>query len=1194
MKRIVKLPLYILFFICILISAVIYIYYFTTLPETELNNYFRGVAAKNTGFEVSFQKINRDIWNGLILDGVEILPGDGSQPPVAYISRISLEYSLFDLLGANYKFRTLAIDSIYVRIPRSGLNLPGKEGRNGSGRTRPSFAIDEIRVTNGVFALNDTDIVEIDSLRGSLAFNKDSLAVDIKNISADWPRRDIALRSLTGAAHSSGGRYIIDSLVAATGKSRIHLAGSTGDSFTRELEIDLVASSIRIDEIARMTGIKISGNMEIDGHLSGSLDNFQSRAILDGVFMEKPFDSVEVAFSYSDGKISFDTIRGDIFNASFDGSGSLDFAAKPEQYRFRGMVRHLDLREIAPQLKTDFTGNVNVAGAGFKEENFTMTIDGDFDSVRIETYYFDKVSGSIEFDTKAISFLPGFQGRYKDTYVTAEGFLEYQGSLDIIGGAVFEDLTDFTNQLFVRELGGRGKADFHLTGLTADFAVRGSFESDSAWTYGLEPGRLSIFADLRSFISHRVGHVSGFWTGGQAYSIPTDSGRFETVVSGEKVFLDHVAIDGPNWNARMRGEFDGASIPPTFLADTLFGIAAGNRFFSRRPVVLAINGDVTEIKQAVMGLSAGGLDAGTIIAKGNVTNDMQADMIFLNIDIDAADFQIRPIVRQFFKEKDISGRWWGEARLRGNFEKPEIDFRIVIDSLNIDTISIGSLHASMRYHDGYLYSDSTRLESDFGVYLFAGVLPLDLSFAEVENRLPERPLDVRMVAKGSRLALAEAFIPTVERFNTEFLAEINLTGTYKNPAISGWGHMLDGELKVIDLVNPLTDLRAYFRMNNEMIYIDSAFAFTPGGGEWVRGLGEFIPGREKAEPQSLIKAHGTMRLVTLGIFDYDISVDAENLFFISDSYDVQGLADADLHVIGNTPPTVAGDITLKRLDVRDEFEAFVAPDYDSTLVLEDSTIWDLNINIRANNNLWIRNTDVEAELKGDLYVERVVGILNILGSLEVIRGDYNLFGLEFKVKSGSMNFQDVAIINPDIDFVVTTRLRSRGNDIASGQSFEPVELYITGTLLEPKIDVAEGSVLTREELLTSLMAGSQLGQLGLIGQDGLGTTDFSRSLIGGALPALRSFIGPLGGEYIEELEISSIDEGARQDYEISVAKYISSSLYVRYAQRLEASGRTIGVEYYVNDNVNFTISRGRVEGTEDEGFSFDLNLNFEY
>jgi translocation and assembly module TamB len=246
-------------------------------------------------------------------------------------------------------------------------------------------------------------------------------------------------------------------------------------------------------------------------------------------------------------------------------------------------------------------------------------------------------------------------------------------------------------------------------------------------------------------------------------------------------------------------------------------------------------------------------------------------------------------------------------------------------------------------------------------------------------------------------------------------------------------------------------------------------------------------------------------------------------------------------------------------------------------------MWDLNLRITAPNNLWIRNSEVDAELKGDLVVERQVGIMNTLGTLEAIRGTYNLFGQKFRVESGTMQFSNVATVNPDLDFTVTTRLRNAG--AAAGSQSSIVELHITGTLMEPTIDVASGSVMTREDLLRYLITGNQLISSVQSG--------FSTSLLqslGYTLPAILPGIS--GGGLIDEFGITPADSNKT---ELSLAKYVSRSLYVRYSQRLsQQSDRTIGVEYYLNDNISLSVTRAFQGAQANEGISFDLNLNFEY
>lgn len=1179
MKKVLKAPLYFLVAILVLLLAIVYIYYFTNLPEQRLNDWLANFTSGKLGLEISFRNVNRDVWNRLSVDGVEISSPANNGAVIASIPHLEINYSISDLLHGEYRFSSVSIDTLYATIPTEGIRLPSpKGGRRTSGASNLSLQIGQIAVGAARIHLPKyKEEFTVDSLESSLSVNKGEIQIDLFRLSGDWPSHKARISDTRAYLLIDQNGIQLDTLNFRLGQSHVAISGRIKKPYRENLDLHFSFAPLDFDDVKALTGVNINGNLTGSGTLVGAIDDFSGQAQADGFFVERPITDVRVTYALANKKLRVDSIQGGIFEAAFNGSGSVNFGVKPEQYAYRGQVEHLDLRQIGPQIRTDFTGYVNLKGSGFNARNFSMALDCALNSVRIETYYFDEVSGPIKFDLDQLDFLPGFNGRYKNTFIDMTGYLRYNSNLDLTGQVDFEDLTDFTNQIFIKQLGGKGTADFHATGPTVDFNATAHFASDSCWTYGLVPGHIEIYADLESFISHRVGFVEGAWKGGALYSVQTDSGYFYSGVSGERAFIDSVFVDSPIGGVKLTGEYNGTSIPPTMVIDNLYGHAYRSTFYSKKPIVFNVNPTDTEFKQFLLGF-----DSGAIEVTGAVTNDLD-----MNLNVLASGFQIQPFVEQVYKDKILKGMWSGTAVLTGNFQSPTMDFDLQIDSFSIDNTPIGRLLAKAEYQDGYLRTRSMQFVSEHGEYDFSGSLPVDLSFAEAANRFPDKPVDFQMVASGNRLLLAEVFIPTVERFDTDFDVRFNLSGTYSKPRITGVGVLSDGELKVIDLVNPLTDLRAYMRMENTTIFIDSVFANVPGGQEWVNAIGELWPRGKKEKDVSWVKAYGTMKLLRLGEFQYDITAKGRNVFFYADAYDVRGLADLDLKITGNTPPTVGGDVALKRLEVRDEFDRFIAPDFDPNLVLEDSTLWNLDFYVSSTNNLWIKNTDVDAEFKGDLLVQRQVGILRILGSLDVIRGRYTLIGQPFTVKTGSMRFNDVKAVNPDIDFTVTTRLRSQAG-LAGISPLTPVELHITGTLLEPDINIGSqtGTALTREDLLRYLIAGSQVNPF-------TGQSNFSKNLTRNLLPTISTFIpDPLiTGGLVEELEIYQSEQG---DPQISVAKYISRSLYVRYSQRLsQQSGRTIGVEYYLNNNASFHVTRG-LQGSPNEGISLDFNLNFEY
>jgi autotransporter translocation and assembly factor TamB len=1173
MNRVLKIPLYIIAVIILLAVSVAYLYYFTTLPERELNDWIDFKALNKTGYSVSFERINRDIWDRVSLEGVTIAPGAGKSGPSIKISRINLKYDILQLVKGRYSFDSLVIDSVLVSMADLQESEAGEQDTTAAVFSPPRISIGDVAINHVAVVLSADDIIFVDSAQIAVSAEDDNLRVRFRSLVGRWPKKDFEVEDLTGeVAVATDGLHLTD-IDLVTSRSRLRLAGPAGISLINDMNLTFECSPIDLEDISALTGVKIGGELDCRGNVDGDFDNFSGQAVIDGVFMDKPYEDVELSYSFEGGRLALDSIDGGIFHAGFKGQGAIDFVARPEEYEFQGRVSHLDLREIGPEIRTDFSGQVEMAGRGFSESQFGMNVQCDLDSASIEDFFFDEVTGRVKFDLERISFLPGFKARYKNTILTASGDLVYAGDIDIAGNAKFGVLTDFTDQIFLRQLGGRGSAGFHLTGPTQNFDIDAFFDSDSCWTYGLETGEIHIYANLRSFTGHRVGKVSGRWVGGSLYSIPTDSGYFETSISGERVFLDTVFIAGMEGGIWLKGLYDGTRVPPVFQADSILGDIYGNRFSSLAPVILKIHPDNVEFDEFLLGYLQGILDL-----DGTVTNDLE-----MSVNVEAMGFQIEPILSQVMPQRQIRGIWNGSAFLRGNFEDPDITFNLEIDSLSVGQVYLGNLEARAEYSKGYVATEYARLKSDYGIYDFHGRLPLDLSFAEVENRLPENPIDFSMESSGSRLLLSEAFISNVERFDTDFAFRINLSGTYANPRLTGSGEMKDGVLKVMDLVNPLTDLRASIRMENEIVYVDSVSATVAGEEkDWSRTIGKLLSKGDGRGKKPLITASGTLKLLGLGEILYNLDIKGENVYFMTDAYDVSGLVDLDLNVRGEMPPTIYGKIRILRLDIKDEFQNFIGPDYDPAIsVVEDSTLWNLDLDVSAVNNIWIKNSEMDAELKADIRIRRQVGIMRFLGELETIRGSYNLLGLKrFDFESGRLIYKDLATVDPDIDFLLTTRRRVTGEK--SGPVPYTLEIHVGGTLLEPEISSPN---LSQEDLLRELLKGSVAGEPFT---DGGSTAELLSSVTN---LATSMGIDPLTAyNIIEEFEIDAYGDETR----ISIAKYLSRNLNVGLSGAVSRDVRgSISMEYYINDNMLFRATQG-MQGSENEGISLDFDINFEF
>jgi translocation and assembly module TamB len=292
-------------------------------------------------------------------------------------------------------------------------------------------------------------------------------------------------------------------------------------------------------------------------------------------------------------------------------------------------------------------------------------------------------------------------------------------------------------------------------------------------------------------------------------------------------------------------------------------------------------------------------------------------------------------------------------------------------------------------------------------------------------------------------------------------------------------------------------------------------------------------------------------------------------------------------VTGSAPPIVSGIVELTRLDMKEPFGTFYVGITDKTEILEDSTMWDLDLDVTAANNLWIKNPDADMEMKGNVKVLRKAGIQNLLGQLDVIRGNFFLFNYKFKVQSGQMNFNNISILDPLISFDVSTRVRETASSSLMNQTnlgYEDLNLLITGTLSKPKIQSASDSLYSDEDILKILVSDRFSVSANSGKNAGLG-----EKLLANMLDILYNQTNRI--PVFDEVDISPYADSLGQT-QVSVAKYLSPKLFLRYSRRgfSQSSGETIGIEYMLNNNLSF---EGK-QGTKNEGISFDLKLKYEF
>ena len=142
--------------------------------------------------------------------------------------------------------------------------------------------------------------------------------------------------------------------------------------------------------------------------------------------------------------------------------------------------------------------------------------------------------------------------------------------------------------------------------------------------------------------------------------------------------------------------------------------------------------------------------------------------------------------------------------------------------------------------------------------------------------------------------------------------------------------------------------------------------------------------------------------------------------------------------------------------------------------LDSLTINDLRI--QMGESFWLRSSEANIQLDGDLTVNKTRDRYRYDGTLNAVRGNYTLriggvVSNDFTVERGTVRYFGTPDLNADLD------IEARHEVIAAITSEEiPVIARITGTMLQPKLELASPATssrpaLSQTELVSYLMFG---------------------------------------------------------------------------------------------------------------------------
>lgn len=534
------------------------------------------------------------------------------------------------------------------------------------------------------------------------------------------------------------------------------------------------------------------------------------------------------------------------------------------------------------------------------------------------------------------------------------------------------------------------------------------------------------------------------------------------------------------------------------------------------------------------------------------------------MDIQMDNIDIAGILHLLQNKTPLSGTLQLNAMLRGTARHPLINAHTHIDKLIYQQYELQKFSTDIQYIDHRMQLNTYVLPYPSGSLRLSGYLPYEIRLDHMTFAPHSRDtIDLDLTMQKFPLNIAKAFYP-IDAIDGYLQSHINIGGTWDNPNPNGAIYLKNGKAKIKKYGIDYPNLLATIKLQKDKITVDTILVKSKKGKLLAKGQLDFTSSFYNADLQkSDINIHlDHFQPLNHRYYNTEISGNAElkgekdSVYFSGDLNILQALLylPAITNQFGNTSPAeIPQSILVSELIAKGMAPASLTPlptstnNSNSVDTTTRSNYFDHlygKINIYIPRNTWIKNEQMRIELAGDVELIKHPTFVELFGTVDVIRGQYEMLGKIFKIKEGTLTFQGGEKINPKLDIVGTYEFRD------NQKRRKMLTINIDGEMNKPTITfILDKTPINEGDAISYILFGMSLDALGMGKQEQLSkisTADLATNLAANILSAeLTKILGKtFNVDYIEMRTGDNFDNAT-----FVVGKYITNKLFMSYERR---------------------------------------------
>lgn len=954
------------------------------------------------------------------------------------------------------------------------------------------------------------------------------------------------------------------------------------DHFKVENWIDIKENHVLIDGEIKVNGTNLfnyESNAKIDANLKHS------------EFNQIPFHTLRINGTYSNNSLNARVNVGSNFG-NILAMGKIWNISKTPRYDVNINTSDFDVTAFFPELEgTKINGTIQAKGRGFEVGQLATQASLNLVNSKIYNYPVDTLNAQVHLQKSQVK-IDSFQVHVPGAFARGSG--DFNINSLTIQSVIYADIDSLTLLDSIIDLPLKfesAKTRTTLSGPIEKLQIGGDVEVKNAEGYSVKLEH----ANAKYLVSINTDSIN-VWVNTTATKVETGPAKWDTI----KVEMNYLDPDiDIIVNAIWKDTIDAKFSSKIRMGDTLLVVVPdfdvktllSSYYLDDTMKVALSKQDNFEIEN----LQLKDREKPEFILSLNGTIST-TDTNYFELVVNQLDLAQ---INSFIGEQDsLKGILNTDFTLSGNSVNPTIEGEMEISNLEYGTYELSKLFADFNYIEQKGFAEIRTPDlKEFQVSFSA---PFRAYFDSLEFMFtPPDSFDAQLNINALQLSETLSEMIPNDSISGILYANIAATGDFKNPLFYGDLDVINGHYKNKELGVNYDKIKTSVVFDGKKIMLDTVWVKQKAGLFSITGEMEF--------DSTIIKGN---------LISSSLIADARN-FFLAQHRNYEVLIDAKTFVnTGTTNPEFGGNIKVIRSDIFlpafmgdtkdiDENDIpmlvdAVFPKTDSLFLitktekeisksekLKAALLDNLTgkINVEIPRNTWIKSNDMKIELRGDLDVVKTGPYFELFGNIDIVRGQYILYGKKLKIQESQLIFQGGEKLDPNLNFIA--EYVYRGSD----KQKRYMELRVSGKLSEPDITfILDNNEITETDGISILVFGATSDEIGYSGQNGLIGSVATSAVASVITSKLSKTIGA-------QLNLDMIEVTATENWQSAafmVGKYITNDIFVMYQRGFgevegdEITPETVTVEYELNEYIFLRLQSGSSKTS-----GMDVILKFE-